>query len=113
MNRLGFTMIELLVALVLTGVGIVATLATSAVVVREADEGRTGSIAVSTAANRLEWLRSHACIAENGRAAGPHGLTEAWSATLQPGSLRELEDSTTFMIAGSDRTLVLRSRTPC
>ena len=113
MNRVGFTVVELLVALVLTGMGIVATVATSAVVVREADEGRTGSMAASTAANRLEWLRSHACIVESGRAAGPRGLSEAWSATLQLGGVRELEDTTTFMIGGGDRTLVLRSRTPC
>src|SRR5690349_5747606 len=109
----GFTLVEVLVAIVLVTIGVLATAATSALVVRESDEGRTLALVIAVAANRLEELRSRGCVSENGQGAGPRGLTERWSSGIIAPSIRDLRDSVTYSVAGAPHVIVLVSRVPC
>jgi prepilin-type N-terminal cleavage/methylation domain-containing protein len=112
----GFTLVELLVAIVVINVGLLALVAASAVVVREADEGKARAAAVRAASNRLEWLASRPCSApmpDHGSVSAAGGLREEWSVERLTNGVRELRDSVTYTRRGSTLMLVLRSRVTC
>ena len=112
-SRAGFTLIELLVALVLVAIGVLATVAASAVIVREQDDGHTMALAAEVAVNRLEWLRSHGCSQEAGSAAGAKGVSEWWASTTAFAGVRSLSDSVAFATGGTQRLFVLRAEAWC
>jgi type II secretory pathway component PulJ len=112
MRRAGFTLVEVLVAVVLIDVGMLALIAGSAVLIRQTAEMRARAAAVRAAANRLQLLGA-SCVVRSGRAGGPFGIREDWSVTLQSDGVRELRDSVTYASASGVRTVVLRTRLPC
>ena len=59
----GFTLIELMLAVVLVAVGLLATLATAALVTRMIARGQRASAAATFAAQRLERLHATGCAA--------------------------------------------------
>ncbi len=59
-NRSGFTLIEVMVAIVIMGVGILALLSTSALVTRMIGRGNMTTKATQLAQTRLEILRQQA-----------------------------------------------------
>jgi len=63
----GFSLIEILVAIVMISVGVLATAASSALVTRMISGGQRSAVAASFASERLERLRVTACT---GQAAG-------------------------------------------
>lgn len=62
--RHGFTLIELMVAVVLFEVGLLALLSTTAAVTRMLARGRHATLAATFAAQRLERLRVTACASQ-------------------------------------------------
>ena len=111
--RAGFTLVELLVAILLIDVALLALVASGALVIRQASEGHAHSTAVRTALNRLETLSARLpCTASSGQAAGPHAIHEAWTIRLTGGE-REIVDSVRYTQSSGTQTVVLRARTPC
>jgi len=98
---------------VLVEVGLLALVATGAVVVRETDEGRARSNAVSIAVDRLELSALRPCADAAGEADAPHAMREHWRSALIPISAREITDSVTYRVAAGERQVVLRTRTQC
>ena len=109
--RPGFTLIEVVVAVVLIDVGLMSLVAGSAVLLRRITETRAESAARQAAANRLETLASQRCIATAGTSAA-NGLRESWSSELIDGT-RELRDSATYSALGHTRSVTIRTRVPC
>ncbi len=72
-SRLGFTLVELMVAVLVLSVGLLALVATSAVATRMLAEGRRASRVAALAAQRMAML---SCTAVGGAAAdGPYTVT--------------------------------------
>jgi type II secretory pathway pseudopilin PulG len=112
--RQGFTLVELLVAVLLIDVGLLALVASGALVVRQAAEGRAHSAAVRIALNRLESLVATVpCAAASGGAQHPQAIDERWVVRLLPTDDREVIDSVRFPRTSGARTIVLRTRAPC
>jgi Tfp pilus assembly protein PilV len=111
--RAGFTLVELLVAIVLIDVGVLAMVSATAMMARRQVELRTRVAAARLAANRIQHLIAGPCAATNGVAAGEHGQTERWGVTLLPNAVRDLHDSVVFSVDGVERVLVARSRAAC
>ena len=109
----GFTLLEVLIAVVLIDVGLLALVAGSAVLIRQTAEMRAHSAAVRAAANRLQMLGATTCSARTGNASGPFGISESWSVELHANGVREVRDSVTYAGASGPRALVLRTRLPC
>ena len=109
----GFTLVEVLVAIVVIELGLFALTASSAVVIREALIVRARTSALDAARNRVETIASSACAATVGTFSSPNGIHEVWSARLVPVSTREIRDSVTFTVQRVTRTVVLQTRTPC
>src|SRR5262245_53232697 len=112
--RPAFTLVELIVAILLIDVALLALVASGALVIRQANDGHVHSSAVRAAQNRLESLSARfPCMASTGHVIGPHGLREDWLVRLIVGGQREIVDSVRYPQSAGTRTVVLRSRTTC
>lgn len=112
-SRYGFTLIEVLVAIVLIHVGLLSLVAASAMLVRRSTETRAESAALEAASNRLETLGAGPCTPSSGTTTGPFGLREEWSAQLVPPATLFVRDSVSYGIPSRRRAIVLRIGVPC
>jgi Tfp pilus assembly protein PilV len=113
-SRRAFTIVELLVAVLLIDVGLLALVAGSALVVRQVAEGHAHALAVRMSMNRIESIAStSSCSAARGQSNGPHGIQERWTVAVRGGGDREIIDSVRLQEASGPRTIVTRLRTPC
>jgi Tfp pilus assembly protein PilV len=110
--RAGFTLVEVLVAVLFIDVAVLASVATSAFVVRRQVELRAHMAASDAAANRLESLALGPCAPATGSAAGPLGIVEHWSTTIIDG-VRSIRDSIAFRTGTTAKHVVLETRKPC
>jgi prepilin-type N-terminal cleavage/methylation domain-containing protein len=102
----GFTLVEVLIAVMMLGVGIVALAGSSALVTRMIGRGQMATRASQVAARRLETLRLVAysttpkCTAiANGNAINLNGVSESWVITpnITPnGSSRTITVNVTY-----------------
>ena len=121
-NRSGFTLIEVMVSIVILGVGILALLSTSALVTRMIGRGNTTTKATQLAQTRLEILRQQALSSTpscatlaNGTATATNGMTEAWTVTTPASSakLRELSVTVTYPITSGTRSAKMITQLRC
>ena len=109
--RHGFTLVEVLVAVLLIDVGLLALVGASAVLVRQTNALRLRNEALRTAANRLQQLGAGPCATTSG-ALSADVLREDWSATQQSGVL-DVRDSVTFPLGTAAHGVVLETKLPC
>ena len=109
----GFTLVEVLVAIILIEIGLLALTAATGIVIRETTAARARTTALEIARNRVETLQSLPCADVAGSATDLTGRHEDWSAHLIPVAIRELRDSVTFFVQRGAHSVVLHSRTPC
>lgn len=112
-RRCGFTLVELLVAIVLIDVGVLALVSESAVLVRSRNSLRLRARAAELASDRVASLSAGGCAPNAGSATALDGTVESWSIALAPNQTREVRDSVTFTEGGVARAVVLRTRLPC
>jgi len=106
----GFSLLELLVAILLVDVAILGIVHTHAIVVRNRNEMHARSAAVTGAAARIEQILASPCVAASGSSVHPV-YAEFWSSTLD-GQTREIVDSVVFG-ALVPHVVVLRTRFAC
>jgi type II secretory pathway pseudopilin PulG len=112
-RRAGFTLVEVLIAVFLIDVGLLALVAAGSILVRRAAEVRLRGAAVRAAVDRLQSLGVGPCGSVSGTFANGNGLRELWSAASPASGIRELSDSVVFTINGFERSIALRTRSPC
>ena len=111
-QRVGYTLVEIVVALFLFSVGGLALVATSAVVGRELNASASRERAGRIAAGRLEILRA-ACHRAGGGRENFGRIDSEWS-VLSPDSTRvTLVESVTFPTKRGNHTDVYRVTVPC
>ena len=117
----GFTMVEVLVAVVVLGVGIVALAGSSALVTRMIGQGRTSTRAAQVASSRMEALRAAAystsppCTSPAFASGGPvtsEGITAAWVAPAT-GIARSVSITVSYLTPRGTRLHQLRTVLPC
>src|SRR5262245_16450379 len=108
----GFSIVELVVAMMLVAVGLLSLVGANAVFVRRRNEARQRLAAAAAAANRVARLSSTPCRPANGTESGAFGITEHWSVELRANATREIVDSVRFG-ASPIGDVVLRTRLPC
>ncbi len=117
----GFTLIEVMVALIILGVGILALSGSSAMVNRMIGRGRVETHAAVLAARRVEKLRTAAastsprCTSPSFSSGGPvweDGLRQSW--TVDPaGPVRKVRVSVSYLTIRGSRSAVLETGIPC
>lgn len=113
-ERVGFTIIELLLALVLLDIGLFALVGLGATISRTATAMRASSLGVRVAWGRVERMASAGCGgAISGTAAPGRGITEWFSDTPGPNDTRALGDSVAVRLPRGVQFVIARSRARC
>ncbi len=123
MNRSesGFSLVEVLVAVMILGVGVTALIGSSAMTTRMIGRGKAETQVAQIASGRLEALRAAAhstsprCTGGGFASGGPvttAGITQTW--TVPPaGRVRSVQVSVTYRTARGPRTATLQTRIEC
>ena len=111
-SRRGFTLVELLIAVLLLDVGVLALVAATAIVVRRQSGTRREVEVRRIAANRIERLIAAPCVAVVGDSSTTSGFAEHW--WVQPDhKRREIGDSLEWVVSGMSRHIVTRTSAAC
>ncbi len=119
--RLGFTLIEVLVAILVLGVGVLALVGTSAGVTRMIGRGGVETRAAEAASSRMETLRlaaqatSPRCTDPGFASGGPvlfGGMTESW--LISPaGRVRQVRVTITYQTLRGAREAAVETALTC
>ncbi len=111
--RQGFTLVELMVAVMMLSVGLLGLASSSAHVVRQVGGGAQQSIAANVIQSRLEWLRSVPCSKIKDSTAVHRGVTEHWAPGPTVNGVLWVRDTVKFSVGGTPRTKVYSMAVPC
>jgi len=120
-SRAGLTLIEVLIAIVVLGVGVVALAGSSALVTRMVGQGKIETRAAQAASRRMEMLRMAAgsttprCASPDFASGGPvlgSGITESW--TVPPaGVARRIRVTVSYLTVQGPRSAGLETVIEC
>ena len=117
--RAGFTIVEVMVAIVILSIGILGLAATAGVVVRQMTGAVHQSVASTIAYSRMERIRSGNCVAmkdSSGPATGvkTRNVREFWKITGTSGShMLLVKDSIVYMVRGKEKFQRFITEYPC
>jgi len=111
-GRRGFSLCEVLVAVVVIGVGILALTGTSGAVARMASQGGRLGGAALVAEGRVEFLRATSCSSPSGGSTVEGPYTLAWTVAAS-GALRTVRVSVAFNAGRSLRSDVYETVILC
>ena len=120
-SPLGFTLIEVLVAILVLGVGIIALVGTSAGVTRMIGRGKIETRAAQAASSRMETLcgaataTSPRCSDPGFASGGPilsGGMTESWLVPAT-GRVRKVRVTVTYLTTRGSREAILETALTC
>jgi type II secretion system protein I len=112
MNQRGYTILELLVAIMIFSIGLLAMAGTASLIMATLTGSRTRSVAAAVAESRFDRLRSQSCAAHASGSAVTRGVREDWS--VQP--LARADDVTVVITMNTHhrtRTQAFRSYIQC
>ena len=124
-DRKGFTLVELMVAMMLLSVGMLALASSSAVVIKQMTEAGTMSVASAVAQTRIERLRTtmSACSATSLPTASTgtattRGVSESWTVTPYGTALTntrsaQVSVTVTYYTRRGNRSQTYLSMIPC
>jgi len=117
----GFTLVEVLVAIVVLSIGLIAMAGSSAMVTRMIGRGKVETHVAQAASYRIETLRlaaystSPRCTVAafaNGGPVTTNGLTESWTVPAV-GKVRTVQVTVSYRTVGGARTASLQTRIEC
>jgi prepilin-type N-terminal cleavage/methylation domain-containing protein len=113
MRRKGFTLVEVLVAVLIIDVGLLALVAGSAVVVRRMNAVHARAAAYRAASERIARLAAGGCRTTVGDTIAPNNGRETWSVELLSNGTGEVRDSIALVAGGVPTSVRLTTRLPC
>src|SRR5688572_18455271 len=117
----GLTLVEVLIAIVVLGIGVAALAGTSGTVTRMIGRGKVETRAAQAASSRMESLRlaahgtSPRCTSASFASGGPvlsGSMTESWQVP-KSGKRRRVRVTVTYLTVRGPRTAVLESAVEC
>src|SRR6266550_8983706 len=111
-SRGGFTIVEVVVAIMIFTVGLLAMAGTASLIMMTVAGSRTRSVAATVAESRFERMRAQGCVAHTSGSAVTRGIREDWSVK----TLARADDVTVVVTMLSNhrvRTQAFRSYIPC
>lgn len=97
-SRAGFTLVELIVAIIILTIGVLGLAGSAAVVTRQIGSGNQLTIAAGVSQSRFETLAAQTCANATGGPVTTRGITENWSVTGS-GQTRIVRDSLSYVVA--------------
>lgn len=111
-EKRGFTLVEIMVAIIVLSIGLLGLASTSAVVTRQIGGGAQMTLAASTAQARFEILRSMDCTLLSSGSASARGISEVWTVTALTRA-REVTDTVKFTTPRGQSVHAYRTMIPC
>ena len=112
--RRGFTLVELLVALLLLDVGLLALVGFATTLYRDGNDTRASARALAIASSRIERMASLSCDgASAGAATSGTGVSEWFTDSPTPNETRALADSVRIVTSRGVQIASLRTSAPC
>jgi prepilin-type N-terminal cleavage/methylation domain-containing protein len=123
-NEAGFTMVELMIAVVVLVIGVVALAGTSAFVTRQIGRSRIATIATEVGTRRLEQLKlaaaptgvtaacASAAFASSGAPITERGVTESWTVNTV-GTMSTATVTVSYPRRGGTSTITLQTLIGC
>ena len=109
----GFTLVEMMVAVVILSIGLLGLTTTSAYVVRMVSGGKKQTIAATVVQSRLEYLRSLPCASITSGTATTRGITEKWVKGATTNQVLFVVDTVRYSVSGSPRVQAYTLTIPC
>ena len=114
--RRGVTLVELLVAMTILTVGLLAIVGVSGSVARSLGESRSDNLAAIAAESRFEQVAGTACTSltlNSVSAATSRNVTERWVVVDAGNNTRQVIDSVSWTTRRGTRRLVFQTLLPC
>ena len=109
----GFTLVELIVALLLLSIGLLGLAGSATVVTRLMGAGSQLTIAAAVAESRIEALAAEPCVSTTGGPVTTRGITESWTVS-GTGQTRTVRDSLSYVVArGGPRFMLHEGAIQC
>jgi prepilin-type N-terminal cleavage/methylation domain-containing protein len=113
-RRDGFTMPELLIAIIVIAIGLLSLASGSVGVLRQMRWGNQSALAAVVATQRMENIRSQGCNVISSGTATTRGLPEKWVISVITSKARAVVESVTYVPrAGLTRYVEMKSVVPC
>lgn len=96
-SRGGFTLVELIVAMLMLTIGLLGLAGVGAVVLKQMKGGTYQTIAASIAQSRFEQMEGDACATIVGGSATVRGMSETWTVAALGIRARTVHDTVTFV----------------
>ncbi len=107
--RAGFTLVEMMVAVVILAVGLLGLASTSALVTRQIGGGTTQTQAANVIQSRAEWMRSLPCSKIKDSTATTRGVREHWVPGTTKNGFLWVVDTVKYSVSGSKRSLTVQT----
>lgn len=96
-TRSGFTLVELIVAMLMLTIGLLGLAGVGAVVLKQMKGGTYQTIAASIAQSRFEQFEGDPCASIVSGTASVRGMTETWTATAVGLRAKTIRDTVSFV----------------
>ncbi|MEX2178799.1 MAG: prepilin-type N-terminal cleavage/methylation domain-containing protein [Gemmatimonadaceae bacterium] len=114
--RRGVTLVELIVAMTILAVGLLAIVGTSATIARSLGEARAANLAAIHAESRFEQLAGTACTSltlGTPSTAESRGISESWVVTEGVNATREVVNTVSWKTRSGTRSQQFTTLLPC
>jgi prepilin-type N-terminal cleavage/methylation domain-containing protein len=112
--RSGFTLVEMMVAVMIMAVGLLAMVSTSAYVVRQVGGGAQMTVAANAIQSRMEWMRSQPCSSfTTERNVESRGVKEMWKPGAMSNKVLAITYVAKYHVSGSEKRRDFTVMIPC
>ena len=111
-SRRGFGLVEVIVAILLLALGMLALMSSSAVIATQLAGGAQMTVAATLAQSRLESFRAMDCRSLHSGSAEQRAIEESWSINRSDERVR-ISDTVRLLGRGRSRQFVFEATIPC
>jgi prepilin-type N-terminal cleavage/methylation domain-containing protein len=111
--RSGFTLVEMMVAVMILSIGLLGLAGTAAVVTRQVGGGANQNAAAQVVQSRYEMFRSTPCNNITQNKATTRGVYEHWVPGATVNRVRVIVDTVKYSVGGSAKTEIYTMAVPC
>ena len=111
--RPGFSMPELMIAVVILSFGVLGLASTAAVMTRQVSGGATQATAAQVAESRFETMRGQPCASLTAGSAHTRGIDEQWTVTPGANNTVRVSVNVSYLHGGATRSRSYASGITC
>lgn len=112
-TRRGFTLVELIVAMLMLTIGLLGLAGVGAVVLKQMRGGTYQTVAASIAQSRFEQLEGDPCASIVSGSATVRGMSETWTATAMGLRAKTVRDTVTFVGTSGTKKIGIHTVVAC